>query len=251
MNQVYFPDNIFAKIIYNSLDEIYRRQVSFKPSAILSKQVSKGANTISLIPVSDIITNKDLFISKAVGISFQESLCNSYIYYDSDLNEVTDIAITGDISTLEVVFGKILFRELYNIDVEMIISTGKKDLSACNHIITGDINFTTNGFNKGISFAEEIIEIITAPFVGYVLASQNKTLLKDYTEKISDQIKKSDFTNIDFPDEFPEESRIFMASQLESVRFNLNEQDIEGINNLVRLPYYYGLIKDIVEIKYV
>ncbi len=36
-----------------------------------------------------------------------------------------------------------------------------------------------------------------------------------------------------------------------SVVYNLGEQDIVGIKELVKLPYYYGFTKEIVDLKLV
>ena len=249
--KIFFPDNIFSKIIFNNLPEEDRKLISFKESAALSMEVGKDSSSIALMPVSDIITNKDFFISSSFGISFEESLCNSYIYYNSEDEGINEFKLAGDISTVEAIIGLIFFKENYELDFKMNIALNDNELKSSNHILTGDKNFIDDRHEKGISFAEEIIELISAPFVNYVFASGDEKNLIKYADKFSGIIKSINLKDIEIPGSFSEETKSFIKENLPTVIYNLDEQDQEGIRQVVSLPFYHGIIKDMIDIKFV
>lgn len=251
MNKLYFPKNIFAQILSGFPEMSVKNSISFLPSASLAKTISEDFSAVGLIPTSDILTNKDLYVSNKIGISFEGSPANSYIYYEKDKSTIDRILLSGDASTMEVIFGKILFKEMYNATVEIVLTADKTKLKNSNYIIAGNNNFSEANYKKGISFAEEMIEMISAPFVNYVLASQDKDMLIEVSENILEKVSGAEGDNISFPDEFPTDSKDFIKNNISKVFYTLDVDDIEGINNLIRLPFYHGMIKDIVEVKFV
>jgi hypothetical protein len=120
---IFLPENIFTRFVFHSLSEEDKKLISFKSSASISAELKNDKQSIALIPALDLISNKDFFISKSFGLSFDGSLCNSYIYYNKGEKDLSGIKVAGDVSTLEVILGKILFKELYNVDVEINIQT--------------------------------------------------------------------------------------------------------------------------------
>jgi hypothetical protein len=132
----------------------------------------------------ELITNKNLFVSKSVGISFEDQLSNSFIYYEPGLKEIVKLKLAGDISSMEVILSKIIFKELYDSDIEIAIQTKLDTKIIGNYLIAGDENYNNARFEKGISIAEVVSEIISAPFANYVLASNDKNLLEEYTSKL-------------------------------------------------------------------
>jgi hypothetical protein len=169
MTELFIPDNIFARMLFSKFGEELKHITKFKPSASLAVELRENESAIAFIPTTDIITNKEFFISRNIGISFEGPLSNAFIYYDSGKSEsIKEIKLAGDVSTIEVILSKILFKEMYNSDTQISLSTTEL-LSGTNYILTGDENFFDNNFEKGISFAEQIVELISAPFVHYVL----------------------------------------------------------------------------------
>ena len=51
------------------------------PSSVIVKQISNNQNSVGLIPTLDLLSNKDLFISSELGISFDALLSNAYIHF--------------------------------------------------------------------------------------------------------------------------------------------------------------------------
>jgi hypothetical protein len=249
--KIFFPDNVFSKILFNNLPEEDRKLISFKESAALSMEVRKDSSSIALMPVSDIITNKEFFVSSSLGISFEESLCNSYIYYNSEEEIINEFKLAGDISTVEAIIGLIFFKENYELDFKMNIALNDDELISSNHILTGDKNFVGEKYEKGISFAEEIIELISAPFVNYVLASGDDKNLKKYSDKFSEAMKNLNRQDIKIPGSYSDEIKSYIKGNLPTVIYNLDEHDKEGIRQVVSLPFYHGIIKDMIDVKFV
>ncbi len=249
--KIFFPDNIFSRLLVVVIDKEESKEFLFEPSSILSKKLNDDPHSAALIPTLELITNKDLFVSKSVGISFEGTLSNSFIYYEPGLKEIAKIKLAGDISSMEVILSKIIFKELYDSDIEIAIQTKLGTEITGNYLIAGDENFNNARFEKGISIAEEVIQIISAPFVNYVLASNDKNMLEEYSSKLLPVIDKIEYNNSGFPDNFNLKSSEFIKENFNSISYKLDEQDIAGINELLKLPYYHGLIKDLIEVNFV
>ena len=145
-------------------------------------------NSIGLIPSLDLIPFKDLFISSKIGISFNALLSNSYIHFKEGQENLQQLFLKGDVTTNEVMLSKILFKEFYEVD---ITPTLVKDSSANldeTTIIVGDENYQKDLFLNGLSFAEEIIELISGPYINFVLAGASDSIVKEFGEKHKDNL---------------------------------------------------------------
>ncbi|MCH6575852.1 MAG: hypothetical protein IH795_11745 [Bacteroidetes bacterium] len=161
------------------------------------------------------------------------------------------IKLAGDISSMEVILSKIIFKELYDSDIEIAIQTKLDTKISGNYLIAGDENFNNARFEKGINIAEVVIEIISAPFANYVLASNDKNLLEEYTSKLLPVLDNIEYNSSSIPENYNLKSSDFIKANFNTINYKLDEQDIAGINELLQLPYYYGLIKDIIEVNFV
>ncbi len=68
-----------------------------------------------------------------------------------------------------------------------------------NTIIVGDENYQKDLFLNGLSFAEEIIELISGPYINFVLAGASDTIVKEFGEKHKDNLLVGhieDYSNI-------------------------------------------------------
>ncbi len=249
--EIFFPKNIFTHSFISALDEEYKSRIIFKPASMLSKSLNENTDSVALIPTMEILTNKEFFVSKRFGLSYEGPLSNSYIYYPGGSNNIRKIKLSGDVSSMEVILSKILFKELYNMDSEIILQTITEDVPSDPTIIVGDENFVESRYTKGISFAEEVIEVLTAPFVNFILASNNKDLLIESEAQLTEAAGKLDNSYLSGTENFSEESLNFIKENFDKVFFNLDDQDVVGIKELLQLPYYHGLLKDIIEIKFI
>ena len=84
-----------------------------------------------------------------------------------------------------------------------------------------------------------------------MLASGDDKNLKKYSDRFSEAMKNLDRQDIKIPGSFSDETKSFIKENLHTVIYNLDKQDQEGIRQVVSLPYYHGIIKDIIDIKFV
>ncbi len=248
-----FPDNLFARFFAFSFSEEEKKQISFLPSAQITAALEKEADAVGLIPTLDLLKHEELFISKLGGVSFESEFCNSYFYYPSKGNQekVTEITLSGDVSSLEAILCKILFAELYDQDVKILLKTNQDTETPL--LLVGDTNLTNENYLNGISFADEVIEILSAPFVNYIFAAKGKETLTEFNNKFTLLIPKyyesilPFISSLDFSDELKEK----IKQEFSSFVFEFDSMDIDGIAQLTRLPYYHGMIKEIIDIKFV
>lgn len=252
MSTIYFPSNIFTNILADVMPKSMQTQIKFKPSAMISKLVEQE-DAIGLIPTMDLIKHNDLFVSNSVGLSFDGALSNSFIYFKPGENEVDKVFLSGDVSSIESLTAKILFSELYNIEVEVSLSNFNADRIVENTILIGDENFQSNIFFTGLSFAEEMVELISAPYVNFVFASKTDTILSEFNASmkgISDNFYSLGEEG-NFNLKIKETAKDFIIENFNSCVVEFEEQDIEGINQLIRIPYFHGLVENIIEPKFI
>lgn len=249
--KIYFPKNVFTSILAASLPEKLKSNFNFHPSSSIASLLENDKESLALITPTDILNHKYLFVSKKFGISFENSLCNSYLYY-SENRSLDTLNIAGDVSSLEAVMSRILFKELYSTEVEISLSTSMKK-EKNNLLLVGEQNFYEDKLFDGISFSEEIIELLSLPFVNFILASSSEDLLKDNEPLLLEIIPEvyDSFGSIQHYYSFSDKMMKYISENISSLVLEFDLQDIEGIIQLTRQPYYYGLIKDMVDIKFV
>lgn len=250
---VYFPQNIFTQLIKNSVGENVASQINFLPSSLITFEILKDSDSVGLIPTMDLLRHKDLFVSKSFGISFEESLCNSYLYFPSHGKDIKKLNLTGDVSSNEAILGKIIIKELYGVDVQINILTENQNSGGENMLSVGDINFEKDKFLAGISFAEEVIEILSFPYVNFVLVSTEKTVLENFHHSIGN-IQSKLYTQAEdenFGNHLSGRAKEKIKESMSSFICNLDEQDLDGIDQLLRLAFYHEIISEIIEVKFV
>jgi len=247
---ILLPENIFTSVIALSLPENLKQNLKFHPASSLSAALEKDKTSVALIPAMDIVNHRELFISRRYGISFEGSLCNTYIYFASD-RSLQSLNVSGDVSSSEVVLSRILFKELYNADIEVALSSSlNRDTS--NLILSGKQNFYEDRLFEGISFSEEMIELLSLPYVNFVLASADENLVKELEtvllEKIPDVYENFDKLEQYFS--FSDETLKYIKQNIASLVLEFDEQDIEALTQLIMLPYFHGMTKEIIEAKF-
>ena len=250
---IYFPQNIFTDLIKNALPEKLSKRIKFQPSSLITSEILKDPNSIGLIPTLDLIRHNDLFVSKNFGISFEESMCNSYLYYSSERKDFEDLYIIGDISSNEAVGAKLILKELYGLELKINLLIDYTKAIGKNILSVGDINFEDDKYINGISFAEEITEVLSLPYVNFVLASLSKKSIEDF-HKFVGNVQTNIYDNVEtdnFSANLSDNARQMFKENISSFICNLDEQDIDGINQLLRLPFFHEIISDIIDVKYV
>ena len=250
--KLYLPKNIFSRLFLSEIESKSNIEFENVPASIITKKLSANQNSVGLIPTLDLISNKDLFVSSEIGMSFDALLSNAYIHFKEEQETIDEIFLKGDVTSNEVILSKILFKEFYDVEVKTtLLSHQTLDFNE-NILIVGDENFEKEIFLNGLSFSEEIIELITAPYVNFVLAGTSDEAVKEFNSlhKSAFEAGHSEKINHLFST-FPQKALDFISVNLQHFIFDFDEQDLEGIKLLLQMPYYHGLIKDIVEVKFV
>jgi hypothetical protein len=247
------PDNIFSRLYAASLPEVLKSGINYLPSSVIPGELKKTENSAGLITPMDIIKNQELYISSKIGVSFEGILSNSYIYFHPGQKEFNKISLFGDISSIEIILSKIFFKENYNTDIEIELLSDFNKAEGKNLLISGDLNYTSMNFDKGLSFAEEIMDMLSLPYVNFVMASPAQKILEEINNisagiesKIYDSVEKGAFN-----DRLPLEAMVYIKENIASLIYEFEAQDIDDIHQLVRLPYFYGMIPEMVELKFI
>ena len=186
--KILLPQNVFTKILLSELILDDNISIEFHPAALIAKRLSQEENTIGVIPTLDLLTSKDLFISSKIGLSFNALLSNSYIHFKEGQETLEQIFLKGDVTTNEIILSKILFKEFYDVEVTPTLVKDESTHIDDNTLVVGDENYFKEIFLNGLSFAEEIIELIDAPYVNFILASSSEKNLKEFNEGHRDDL---------------------------------------------------------------
>jgi len=246
------PNNFFTRLFFYFAPKGMVDDIQYLPSSLITQELKKTVNSVAFIPTMDLIQNKDLFVSKLFGLSFEGSLSNSYIYYTGKNKDIPEITLSGDVSSCEAILTKILYKELYEEEVKIKLAISPDEKPEGRVILTGDNNFANDNFVNGISYAEEIGELINLPYVNYVIASKDSELISqfntlaesfinEFTEKSEEAVKAV----------LPANIQEYVIANLPSLIFMFDELDLEGVEQILRLPYFHGIINEIVELNLV
>ena len=250
--KILLPKNVFSRIFLSELNISNNYEVEYNPSSLIAKKLLLEENSIGLIPTLDLLSFKDLYVSTKIGISFNALLSNSYIHFKEGQGKLEQIFLKGDVTTNEIILSKILFKEFYDVDVTPALVKDESTHLDDNTLIVGDENYEKELFLNGLSFAEEIIELIDAPYVNFVLASSSESILKEFAEKHRDNLltgHTEEYSSL--LKDFTTTSLDFISVNIQHIVFDFEDQDLEAVKSLLQLPYFHGMIKDMIEIKFV
>jgi predicted solute-binding protein len=229
-----------------------QNSVFFKESALLAKTLIEGKTQIALLPTMDLLRHKDIFVSPTAGISFDGSISNSYFYFAKGTKAITNLVLAGDISSVEAILARIAIHEMYDENVNVTISQKPTFDGTQNTLLSGDENFKDSHYLNGLDFAEEISEITGMPFVHYVFAATEKEALLKFGKRIQgiEQNVYSIVENPEWKSKFSEETNAFIRENIQHVIYEFDSSDTQGIEQMIQLVYFHGIIQDIFDIKY-
>lgn len=252
MRQI-FPNNIFSTLFILSIDEENKKGIEIKDSSLIIEEISADQNAIGLIPSLDLINHRDLFVSKKLGVSLNGLLSNSYVYFNSENAEINKLNLQGDISTNEVILSKIIFQERYNTVPEITLDSNEKLSDAKNYLISGNNNWKDNIFRKGTSFSEQVADMIEFPYVNFIFASQEKSIIEEFNsrfEKVGKKILSNAEENLNKIG-LDESVNEFIIKNLDGVKFDFTEYDNTAFSEILKLAYYHQILDDLFDIKFV
>lgn len=250
--KIFLPQNIFSAIFALTLPDEVKDNVEIKPAATIAKDLSEDSSAVGFIPSCDLMDYKDLFVSRKIFIAFDGLLSNSYLYFGSNQNNLEEFLLRGDVSKNEALLSRILFSEKFDtalsfkIDMNEIISEDK------NYIISGNENFKNNIYQNGLSFSDQVAELIDYPYVNFILCSRNENLLKEFESNKNelDKLIEDNIDNIIGKLDLDNKTKEFIKMNLNSVYFNMTQNEVDGLKEIYKLLFYHGIIEDIFDINF-
>ena len=250
---LYLPKNIFSSIFEQNIPENSEIKIIKKVSALLTRQLLNDHDAVALIPSLELLNHEDLLVSSKLSFSFDGNLSYSYMYFTENERMIDKIFMRADVTVNEVILTKILFSERYSIYPEITLDTSLQKQVDKDYVVSGDENFISWNFQNGISFADEISDLIDLPYVNFIFASNNKSSLENFN-KLFNEVDAKIEDNIDSILEslnYSENVKSFVKENLGSIYFELTQNEIEALNELIKLTYYHEIIDDIFDINFV
>ena len=250
--KIFLPDNIYSSLFKSALPSDFETQV--RPSTLIVKELEKHTQALALIPSLELLNNKDLLVSKKVGISFDGILSNSYLYFMEGQRDFYKVFVRGDVSKNEILLSKILFEEMYSSKAELILDTSEKILETNNYLICGKENFLDQKYLKGISLADEIADMLNYPYLNYVLVTKDRESIINFHRSIAnnlDELIETNFQSVLTELNATTEVKNYFIENYDSVNYNMTENEEEGLNELIKVRYYHGIIADMFDVKFV
>ncbi len=251
--KLFLPDNPFAFFFSKLISTEKIEEVIFISSSQISSALEKDENAIGLIPTCDLLTKHDLFLSSKLGIAFDGLISSSYFYLSNNFGGESKVNIYGDVTSNDLILSKILMHERYDLNIELILDTNQRDDSVENFLICGKENFTEDLFERGISFADQVSEFINLPYVNFIIASVNKDLIEEINSKSTniDQKFEDEIDSLLSSVEISETAKQFVQMNIGSIYFELTDSEKEALQEIIKLPYYHGMTKEIHELNFV
>ncbi|MFH1194546.1 MAG: hypothetical protein V1720_02460 [bacterium] len=247
------PQNIYSALFAFGLSDDIKSETIVKPSSLITADLKNGKADIGLIPSLDLNKHNELFISGKFAISFDGALSNSFLYFKPNQNSFSELYLKGDVASNDIILSKIFFSEQFNSDLTIHLDTNPLKLAEKNYLISGNENLDENLLDKGISFADEIASMIDFPYVNFVLASNYEEPIKEFNqilgsldEKIESKLEVM-LSKLNLGDKLCS----FIDENFNSVYFDLTENEIGGLEELLRLPYYKGVFEELFDLKLV
>lgn len=246
------PDSFYFRIIGKIAAKSDNITLQYEPSAILPDKLKMGELDAAFIPSLYLLKNENLLISSKIGLSFEGYAAHAFMILKKlEEGEKADISIAGDQSIQEPILAEIIMHEMYGLETRFhlkSIADAKKDE---NIILAGDAALTEELYEKGLSLSEEYYEVSELPYLNFVLAAvdpEKGKLVEAHFTKYAGLYYE--LIEGDEPFGLDEKSRNFVRENVPGTVIDLDEADIEGLNNLLRMVFYKGLSEDIRELKF-
>lgn len=249
---LFLPDNFIGYVLEHALPDGLFKTVSYMRSGDIAGHAGNNSDDVFLAPVLDLADNNEIYVSGKSAAIIDMNISTGFMYYSGKAtDELKRAGIAGDICKQDIILAKLLFNELYGSDPELKIVKADNwgDLDAL--LLFGNENFSNDRFTEGVSWSDEVIELLDSSFVQYVFASGNTDSLKllntysDYIDENALKIKLSFLKER----KYGRESQKFIYDSLNYLNFKMTPDDLDSLTNLVRLPFLAGIYKDVRELR--
>ncbi len=246
------PKNFFTSVLAEAINK-NELELFFVEASLIGKELEYNTSAIGLIPSLDLINHRNLFVSSKYAVSFDGMLSNSFFYFHENERRFEKITLRGDVSLNDIILTKILFSERFSSQAEITLDTGNAPTKGKDYLVVGDENYSSWDFKKGISFSDEVSDMLDFPYVNFVFVSPDQNSLNTFHELIG-QIDETIEDKIDtiLPIlNLPDKAKSFIKENLDSLYYQMTSNETEALNELIRLLFYHGIIEDLFDVKFV
>lgn len=254
--KIIIPQNLFSAIWALTLDDKDKAELVIKKSSLVTQSLMNNEAELALIPSMDLLSHKDLFVSTKFSIAFDGNVSNSLFLFSENKTEIETVTVRGDVSSNELILTKLLFSERFDMDVEVELDTNE-DASLDpdkNYLIVGNENYFDPDklFNK-VSFADLLAELLNFPYVNFVVASKSEEAIKQFNENYVEVDSLIEDNADDYLTRLSLDPVVkgFLAENINTIYYDMTTNEEMGLTELIRLPFYHGMIKDIIEVKFI
>jgi len=254
--KIIIPQNLFSALWALTLDDKQKSELVIKESSLVTQGLINGEAELALIPSMDLLSHKDLFVSTKFSIAFDGNVSNSLFLFSDNKTEIDTVTVRGDVSSNELILTKLLFAERFDIEVAIEFDTDEeKHLDPDkNYLIAGNENYfdLDKLFNK-VSFADLLAELLNFPYVNFILASKSEKCIRQFNQNYTEVDSIIEDNVEDYLTRLSLEPAVkaFLAENISTIYYDMTTNEEMGLTELVRLPFYHGIIKDIIEVKFV
>ncbi len=251
--KILIPPTIFAGIATFNLGDEILANLHAVPSGMISQELENSDYDAALVPSLDLLKRSHLFVSSKAAISFDGPLSNSYLYFRKNQENISELTLSGDVSSNDALVAKMVFEEFYNNPVKISLEPNFQKSKEKNYLVSGNENFKDLLYKEGISLAEQLAEFLDYPYVNFLFVAKKEETIKELNkkfEKIDETIDDS-IERILKNFSLPEEAKKFVVKNLDSVYFEMTQNEREGLSELLRFAYYKGIVEEVIEIKFV
>lgn len=246
------PKNYFTSIFAESVSK-KELELFFVEASLISKELEYNTSAIALIPSLDLINHRHLFVSNKYALSFDGVLSNSYYYFHENEKKFDKITLRGDVSLNDIILTKILFSERFSSQAEITLDTAKAPTKGLDYLVAGDENYSLWNYKNGLSFADQVTEMLDLPYVNFVFASPDREALAAFNNLVGniDQALEDKIDDILEKINTPNEMKTFVKENLDSIYYEMTENEADALNELIKLLFYHGIIEDMFDVKFV
>ncbi len=244
------PNNIFANMLASALPREFFSFYYLSNSEIL-KGLVNGEIDIAIMPSLEILNENKLFVSRKLGVAFDGPLSDDYLYYAK--NSLETLKLAGSTSMNEILLSKILFKENYETEVNLEVVASPPEKFDENYLVSGNENFDGALYEKGDSFAEHVANFLEAPYLKYIIVSLHKENIEMVHQNVYAPESEIEIT---FPTllstlGYDEKTIDFIKTNFDGLYFELTQTEIDGFDEMRKLPFYYGLFEEVKDINFV
>lgn len=195
-----------------------------------------------LSPIDYAKENTNYKILPNLGVSSEGESGTAYLIFKEHLNRIRSVAVDPGYSS-EIVLAHIILAEKYDTPPQFVPmkSTVEESLSKADALLVVSTSSQSQyAASSKLDLVDEWMDLTGLPYVHGFWVSREGALSPHETQVIARQSASASTL---------EGELLSHASYLLNFQYDLNENALAGLAEFFRMAYYYGILKDIPDVK--